>query len=534
MRSATNCIIPLLLLVTTISTNAQLDDCDFNCGTFTEKTPASYSLYEASLASFHGKIYALGATDFIWGTVMDVWRIIPYDTLYVYDPASDSWDTNLTPIPLPRYCEGENMVIDGKWYFPGGYYYLSTAGEKYFHPAPLSRFDVYDPAHDRWELKTSLPFPLNGRGAVVDGKIYLAGGIKEEISPHECLFIYDPSTDLWTQKSSMNMVRHDHFVVAAGGKIYAIGGAFAYGDDAEDMNFTGEVYDPATDKWTFISVPPDTMGIEMCAYEVIDDEIYVFGGFIQMAPEYVATRNIFKYVPRSDQWIYLGQLQEALVAHASLAIDRAVYILGGWKTPRLPGDVPIQNLTELKLGDITLDSLPRLQRIVTGDTETIDLSAYFRHIQGKAMSYRICMDPEFEDELSIAIEGESLKLTAGGAGFAGLRVLAEEGEHRMGFDLKIDVVTGTGPLQPARDPELHVYPNPAKESTTIVFDMAAPDRVQLAVLDVTGKEIATLVDEFRLAGKQQVTWNTSEVPPGIYICKLSGLVNRSFTKIIVE
>lgn len=55
-------------------------------------------------------------------------------------------------------------------------------------------------------------------------------------------------------------------------------------------------------------------------------------------------------------------VEKARVTHAAIAIDRTVYILGGWKKPRLPGDVPMRNLTELKLGDITLDSLPRLQR----------------------------------------------------------------------------------------------------------------------------------------------------------------------------
>lgn len=353
MKSVRYCILVLLLLEAKSGLNAQWDDCDFNCGTFTEKMPAPYSITSASLASFDGKIFALGATDFIWGEDFGIWEIIAYDTLYVYDPETDDWHTNRAPIPSPRYCEGENLVIDGKWYFPGGYYYLSTIGEKHFHPAPLSRHDVYDPAHDRWELRTSLPFPLNGRSAVVDGKIYLAGGIKEEISPHECVFMYDPSTDLWMQKSNMNMVRHDHFVVAAGGKVYAIGGAFAYGDDTEDMNFTAEVYDPVTDQWRFIAPPPDTLGIEGCAYEVIDDEIYVLGGFIKMAPDFVATFNMFKYVPASDQWIWLGQLPEPLVMQSAIAIDRTVYMLGGWRLPRLPGDAPVGDMIVLQLGDIT-------------------------------------------------------------------------------------------------------------------------------------------------------------------------------------
>jgi hypothetical protein len=265
----------------------------------------------------------------------------------------------------------------------------------------------------------------------------------------------------------------------------------------------------------------------------VEDEIYVLGGFVSVG-DYIPTRNMFKYVPECDQWIYIGKLPEDRVHPGCIALGRSVFLLGGWNPPRLPDDKPSQDLIEFKLGDITLDSLPRLQRIVQGTTENIDLSAYFRHIHGKAMSYRICMDPQYDDELIATIEGESLKLTAGAAGYSKFRVLAEEGKHRMGFDLELDVVTGTESLQANWDTELHVYPNPSKGSAILSFDLAATERIRLTVLDVTGKEIATLVDAYRPPGKQQVTWNTSEIPPGIYICKLTGSVSRAFTKVIVE
>lgn len=139
------------------------------------------------------------------------------------------------------------------------------------------------------------------------------------------------------------------------------------------------------------------------------------------------------------------------------------------------------------------------------------------------------MDPASEDELSAVIEGDSLKITAGAEGYAEIRVLAEEGENRMGFDLKLDVVTGTGPLQAALQPELQVYPNPSKEMTTVAFELLKPGRVRLTVLDATGKEIVILADEYRLPGNHQYNWNTRGIQTGIYLCSLTVSVRTSAT-----
>ena len=65
------------------------------------------------------------------------------------------------------------------------------------------------------------------------------------------------------------------------------------------------------------------------------------------------------------------------------------------------------------------------------------------------------------------------------------------------------------------------YPNPFRQSTTITYDMAQPGHVSLAVYDVLGRQVATLVDDRRAASSYNVRWTPeSHVSNGIYFYQL--------------
>jgi hypothetical protein len=65
------------------------------------------------------------------------------------------------------------------------------------------------------------------------------------------------------------------------------------------------------------------------------------------------------------------------------------------------------------------------------------------------------------------------------------------------------------------------YPNPFNPNTAISYQLSAFSRVKLSVVDVLGREVATLVNDIRPAGEHIVSWNAAGMPSGVYICRLS-------------
>ena len=64
------------------------------------------------------------------------------------------------------------------------------------------------------------------------------------------------------------------------------------------------------------------------------------------------------------------------------------------------------------------------------------------------------------------------------------------------------------------------YPNPFNPSTTIHFSVPSSEFVTLKVFDVLGNEVATLVNEEKLAGTYEINFNADGLSSGIYFYKL--------------
>ena len=64
------------------------------------------------------------------------------------------------------------------------------------------------------------------------------------------------------------------------------------------------------------------------------------------------------------------------------------------------------------------------------------------------------------------------------------------------------------------------YPNPFNPQTTIPFELPEDSPVSLVVYDVTGREVAQLVDRTLAAGYHDVTWDASGLPSGVYLYRL--------------
>jgi hypothetical protein len=67
------------------------------------------------------------------------------------------------------------------------------------------------------------------------------------------------------------------------------------------------------------------------------------------------------------------------------------------------------------------------------------------------------------------------------------------------------------------------YPNPFNPSTIINYQLPTNSHVTLKVFDVLGREVATLVNEVKSAGKYEVEFNAKLLSSGVYLYRLSAM-----------
>ncbi len=76
------------------------------------------------------------------------------------------------------------------------------------------------------------------------------------------------------------------------------------------------------------------------------------------------------------------------------------------------------------------------------------------------------------------------------------------------------------------------YPNPFNPTTTISFQLSVTGTVKLVVFDVHGREVKTLIDDYRPAGQHVVDFSGDGLPSGTYVYRLEtgdGVETRKMT-----
>jgi N-acetylneuraminic acid mutarotase len=179
-------------------------------------------------------------------------------------------------------------VVDGKIYLIGGVKYYNLF--PYFSYA--NETEVYDPETNSWTTKAPIPNPVNNyASAVIDNRIYVIGGSNytHKVTLNQ---VYDPESNTWTEaKPILTGVRYAGVAVTTGDyapeRIYIIGGdttEFPYG-----INLT-QIYEPKKDVWTYGTPMPTPR--DRLAATVVNDIIYAIGGRNGYSnPEYLAANE---------------------------------------------------------------------------------------------------------------------------------------------------------------------------------------------------------------------------------------------------
>jgi photosystem II stability/assembly factor-like uncharacterized protein len=96
------------------------------------------------------------------------------------------------------------------------------------------------------------------------------------------------------------------------------------------------------------------------------------------------------------------------------------------------------------------------------------------------------------------------------------------GGRNLGIFKTVESTTGVDPEGdiPTQFSLSRNYPNPFNPTTEIRYHIPHSSYVSLKVFDVIGREVVTLVDDIRVAGNHNISWNASGVPSGVYFYRL--------------
>ncbi len=169
--------------------------------------------------------------------VMGGYNAIPFQatpTHLTWSPGDEAWSVE-DPIPNPRGAHGA-AVVDGEIYLVGG---VGVDG------GLIAAVDVYDPGTDTWRAEADLPTPREHLGvAALEGEVYAiagrTGGLDTNLDAFEVL----TPGEGWASLASVPTPRGGLYAASAAGHVIAVGG-----ESPEDTFEEVEAYDPGAGVW---------------------------------------------------------------------------------------------------------------------------------------------------------------------------------------------------------------------------------------------------------------------------------------------
>ena len=222
---------------------------------------------------------------------------------------------SLAPMAVARQEVGV-AVLEGKIYVAGGF--LGNG-------ATTAALEVYDPQTNRWTRLEAMPTAVNHPAAAgLDGRVYVMGGYRSGLSqPTDELQVYDPATGRWSQAAPMPSARGALSAAVIEGKIYAVGGAS--GRSLGDL----AVYDPKANAWTMLPAMPNPR--DHAGVAVVAGKLYVVGG---RKDGVFDLKHLEVYDPKTGQWQVLPPMPTGRSGHMVAAVGNCIYSIAGEGNPR--------------------------------------------------------------------------------------------------------------------------------------------------------------------------------------------------------
>lgn len=278
-------------------------------GSWTTKASMPPSLLDAGSAVVNGKLYVAGGKD----------GVGPKTGLQIYDPVANTWSAGAAmPASYPAVENPAGVAYNGKFYLFGGSTQPFTGA--------VTNAAVYDPGANAWTDLAPMTMARGGATAqVLNGKIYVIGGMGGDGASLASVEIYDPVANTWAAGIAMSKARDNPGSAVLGGKLYAFGGRtrFASGGEEAATPTSVEMFDPATNAWAPRASMPT--GRRTPIVGLLEGKAQVVGG--ENAGAAFAVNE--EYDPVANTWRLLSPMPTARHGAAGGTIGTTLYVAGG-------------------------------------------------------------------------------------------------------------------------------------------------------------------------------------------------------------
>lgn len=265
------------------------------------------------VAVANGKIYAIGGS-----TDGPYHFLSPYvfDDTEEYDPATGVWVTKRA-MPTARTYFGV-AVCQNRIYCISG---MSREG-------PTGVNEVYDPAADSWE--TRAPLPEDAWGHVDFGQFSASAAVLNDrvhvVTSVGAHYVYCPLTDTWLRRASLPIGAFERLynaLVVLDGKLYAVSNGYLH------------VYEAENDSWRQAASPPDTWYVAAAAVtgKFAPKQIVAFALSDMLTFELIGAYIppvTYVYFPHNDSWVRGAAVPSGRFSPGIAVVDDALYVVGGF------------------------------------------------------------------------------------------------------------------------------------------------------------------------------------------------------------
>ncbi len=384
--------------------------------------------------------------------------------------------TSLTPTSSTLMTSQSAIVWDG-----GNYIYAYSSGISSPYPSYFSRFHI---TNQTWETRASSLYPRRYAGmACINGFIYLLGGLKSDASADNICQKYDIATDTWSEiapaPESLNFTK---WTVSTDNRhIWLIGSGGGYSSGALSSNVY--YYDPSTNTWALESVLPAPRGLATGVVVTNYGKIFWGGG-----NDGTSGTNFQNNVWEGVGGAYIPVELTMFTATA----DRDGITLN-WRTASETNNNRFE--IERSRDRINFEKAGS----VPGAGTTTEVNGY-----------------TFTD-----------KLCETGRYYYRLKQIDNDGSFAYSYTAEAD-------LKDFEYQVLDAYPNPFNPSVTISYTVKSDGNVRIILTDILGGQVREIANEFRPAGKYELSFNAEGLPSGVYICRLYTADKLNAIKLILN